>query len=217
MKVGTDGVLLGCWAELPTAGEVLDVGAGCGLVALCLAQRFAQANITALEIDENAAQQAAENVAASPFAEQVKVACDDFLQAPYPATAFSAIVSNPPFFQEDLIAPNLQRARARHTAAGLTFEALIARSAQLLASDGSLQVIVPTNAEATFHSLCNDYGFTLRRQTLVHTTTRKPPKRSLLHFQKGHCASPVVRNALYLMEEGRRSSAYQHLCRDFYL
>lgn len=217
MKVGTDGVLLGCWAELPKAGAVLDVGTGCGLVALCLAQRFPQRHFTALEIDPEAAQQATENVAASPFANQVEVVCDDFLQAPYPAASFAAIVSNPPFFQEDLVAPDPQRARARNTAAGLTFEALIARAAELLTNDGSLQVIVPTNAEAAFHSLCNDYDFTLRRQTIVHTTTRKPPKRSLLHFQKGHHTAPMVRHALYLMEDGQRSLQYQQLCRDFYL
>ena len=72
MKVGTDGVLLGCWAALPIQGQglALDVGAGSGLIALILAQRYPTLQITALEIDPSAADQAAEKVLASPFAAQ---------------------------------------------------------------------------------------------------------------------------------------------------
>ena len=58
MKVGTDGVLLGAWASLPTQGNILDIGAGTGILSLMAAQRSQQATITGIEIDNAAARQA---------------------------------------------------------------------------------------------------------------------------------------------------------------
>lgn len=258
MKVGTDGVLLGAWAELHGTGaeihgaeadlrgagaelvetgaepenpvttpaaassvaeriSVLDVGTGCGLVALMLAQRFPDAAITALEIDDEAANQARENVQRSPFAEQINVVTADFLH--YNAQTFDAIVSNPPFFEEDLLPPDAKRANARHTAAGLNFETLVTHSAKLLCAGGSLQVIIPKTAQTRFHTLCNLHDLVLLRATDVRTVQRKAPKRVLLYFVKGsnHSSTPTCRDELVLMDSGNRSEAYTHLCRDFYL
>ena len=71
MKVGTDGTLLGAWAR--GGRRILDIGTGTGLIALMMAQRFPQAVVTAVDIDEDAVGQASENVAASPFAGRIAV------------------------------------------------------------------------------------------------------------------------------------------------
>lgn len=216
MKVGTDGVLLGAWARVGSSSRVLDVGAGCGLVSLMLAQRFPEVRLTALEIDTDAAEQARANVERSPFAAQVTVECADFLT--YTAVQFDHIVSNPPFFEEDLLPPNAQRANARHTSAGLSFAALVDHSAVLLRDGGSLQVIIPKAAQARFHTLCTAAGFSLCRSTDVQTVERKAPKRVLLHFVKdAEAPETVLRDELVLMRAGQRSAEYAHLCRDFYL
>lgn len=231
MKVGTDGVLLGAWAEISACeSRVLDVGAGCGLVSLMLAQRFPQASITALELDAAAAEQAGENVAASPFVSQIEVVQGDYCRQDF-AQPFDVIVSNPPFFEEDLLPPDAERASARHTAAGLTFAMLVGRSAELLRGGGSLQVIVPKTAQNRFHALCNLNELVLVRATDVRTVGRKEPKRVLLHFVKGGVVASgrdavgttsdnsnvVARNELILMENGQRSAAYSELCCEFYL
>ena len=99
MKVGTDGVLLGAWAPLIQPRHILDIGTGSGLIALMLAQRYPQAQVTGIDIDTASIEQAAANVAASPFAERVSVKCQA-LQALQDATAsFDAIACNPPFFE----------------------------------------------------------------------------------------------------------------------
>lgn len=244
MKVGTDGVLLGAWAQLCAdslahqakdcesplistknplcAPRVLDVGCGCGLVALLLAQRFPETHIVALEIDPQAAEQAAENVARSPFARQIDVHCVDFLDenrcaSLVDAGAFDAIVSNPPFFEETLLAPDALRAQARHTATGLTFARLTARAARLLRPGGSLEVIVPKSAQDRFHAAAADAGCSLVRVTDVQTVARKAPKRVLLHFVKGAAPAHVERDTLILLCDGQRSVQYTELCREFYL
>lgn len=216
MKVGTDGVLLGAWAQLDASARVLDVGAGCGLISLMLAQRYPTAHLTAIEIDEAAAQQARQNVVTSPFVSQVSVECVDFLT--YNERDFDAVISNPPFFEEDLLPPDGARANARHTAAGLNFAALVDHSAALLRDGGSLQVIIPKTAQNRFHALCNAAGLTLLRTTDVRTVERKAPKRVLLHFVKSDSAPVrVLRDELILMRDGQRSAEYAELCRDFYL
>lgn len=216
MKVGTDGVLLGAWADCSGARTIIDVGTGSGLIALMLAQRFDDARVLALEYDVQAAAQAAENVAQSPFAVRIVVEQGDYCR--YNCSCVDAIVSNPPFFEETLLPPDVERANARHTlSGGLDFPALINRSAALLADGGSFQVIIPKNAQSRFNALCNTAGLTLRRATDVRTVKRKDPKRVLLHFIKGESLLPVERDEIVLMEAGQRSEAYANLCRDFYL
>lgn len=73
MKVGTDGVLLGAWAR--GGQRILDIGSGTGLISLMMAQRFPDAQVWGIDIDPDACGQARENVAASPFADRVEIAC----------------------------------------------------------------------------------------------------------------------------------------------
>ena len=244
MKVGTDGVLLGAWAQLyadssphresdsenppPSAKKgfsalrVLDAGCGCGLIALMLAQRFPDTHFVALEIDREAAEQATENVCRSPFAAQIEVCCADFLHddnedSSYKEQLFDAVVSNPPFFEETLLSPVAHRAQARHTAAGLTFERLTARASSLLRPGGTLEVIIPKTAQDRFHAAAAEAGFSLLHATDVQTVARKAPKRVLLRFIKSVNSREVKRDTLILMAEGERSEQYAELCRDFYL
>ena len=71
MKVGTDGVLLGAWAM--GGSRVLDVGTGTGIIAIMMAQRYAEADILAIDIDEGSVHQAKDNVAASPYVSRINV------------------------------------------------------------------------------------------------------------------------------------------------
>jgi len=188
MKVGTDGVLLGAWCQMPptpSAARALDIGTGSGLIALMLAQHYPQLQIVGVELDADATTQARENVTASPFASQIVVKQGDIMTEDWREDhlPFDMIVSNPPYFEETLLSPNQQRAQARHVHHGLTFEALAQRRAQLLKSGGWLQVIIPKTAQPRFVRCAQDAGFSLIHQTDVHTVARKAPKRVMLRFQ----------------------------------
>lgn len=201
MKVGTDGVLLGA---LATGGQnIIDIGTGTGLCALMMAQRFSNANITAIDIDNDACEQAAENVAESPFWERIKVlhtSLKDYASAQ--EVRYDSIISNPPFFEESLHCPDKSRNDARHTSS-LPFSELISCSKQLLTDDGTLTLILPITALSRIESECAYANMFIVRKIYIRTTEKKAPKRVVLYIRR-HSA-PVESETQTLMVKSQRS------------
>ena len=215
-KVGTDGVLLGAWADLKQSKHILDVGTGSGLIALMAAQRASEAEVVGIEIDPDAARQASENAQRSPFSERITITQSDVRDFHSPL-AFDCILSTPPFFTEETRPPVSERAIARNTAT-LTFVELIAAVGRLLADEGCFHVVLPSSAVPGFVALCLDCNLRLERQCLVSTVAGKTPKRSLLTFVSGIPSSPLLVEQLVLQTpDGRRTEAYQRLASSFYL
>ncbi len=215
MKVGTDGVLLGAWADVETAQRLLDIGTGCGLIALMAAQRGV-GEVVGVEIDEVSAEEARENVAASAFAERIEIVTGDICTLT-DESGFDCIVSNPPFFLEDTLSPDSRRAAARH-ADTLTFDRLTATAARLLRPGGLFQVILPTQSVRNIHAQCALCGLSLLRRTDVSTRAGKAPKRTLLAFVKGASPTPPHHDTLTLFTvTNEKTAEYAALTDDFYL
>jgi len=211
MKVGTDGVLLGAWAN--GGKQILDIGTGTGVIALMMAQRFPDAQVTAIDIDEGAARQAQANVDASPFADRVEVIHSSLQDYSLPInntfTKINSIVSNPPFFVDALKAPSHQRSVARH-ADTLSYAQLMQSASRLLANDGELSVIIPFDYRRRMEDEALFAGFFPSRICAVHTTENKPPRRYLLAFRKEPCS--LQKGELVI-----GSIEYCQLTQDFYL
>ena len=208
MKVGTDGVLLGAWAR--GGSRVLDVGTGTGIIALMMAQRYPEAHILGIDIDEGAVRQATTNVQASPFSSHIRIQQTKLQDMDDSFTGcFDAIVSNPPFFIDSLAAPDEQRNLARHTAT-LTYAELMQTAWRLLSDDGELSVVVPFDYRQRMEDEAIFVGFFPNRVCAVKTTDRKPAKRYLLSFRKHPC--PCEKEQLTIGSE-----AYRQLTGDFYL
>lgn len=213
MKVGTDGTLLGAWAN--GGRRILDIGTGTGLVSMMMAQRFADAVVTAVDIDEEACKQAAENVAGSVFADRIKVVnmpvqsfcCDD---------AFDAVVCNPPYFVDSLECPDRQRATARHASA-LSFGDLFACVSRLMAVEGEFSAIVPTESFCEFDSAAHINGFRCIRKCTVKTVPRKPAKRILVAYSKHGGGKFEYSEECIEDGKGNRSAWYGSLTDGFYL
>ena len=216
MKVGTDGVLLGAWS---TGGaRILDVGTGTGIIAMMMAQRYPQARVTALDIDEGAVRQASYNVAQSPFSDRIRVLQESVqehaVQSEKSGNAgqsgfYDAIVSNPPFFIDSLNAPDRQRNIARH-AETLTYGQLMQAAWRLLADGGELSVVVPFDYRQRMEDEATFVGFFPSRVCAFRTSVQKPAKRFLLAFRKHPC--PCERTEMTLGDE-----AYTLLTGEFYL
>ena len=181
MKVGTDGVILGAWAR--GGQRVLDVGTGTGIVALMMAQRYPEAKVTAIDIDEGAVEQATENAESSPFIGRVTVVHESVQEH---EGLYDAVVSNPPYFVNSLNAPDQQRNIARH-AETLTYAELMQAAWRLLTDDGELSVIVPFDYRQRMEDEATFTGFFPSRVCALRTVGGKPARRFLLAFRKHPC------------------------------
>jgi tRNA1Val (adenine37-N6)-methyltransferase len=215
MRVGTDGVLLGAWAEVLDARRILDIGTGCGLIALMAAQRNPEALVWGIDIDADSVLQADQNVQASPYAERVKIIqCDVRLfDAPEP---FDAVLCNPPFHPEHILPPDQARCAARNTSS-LGFGELVRRVDLLLSETGLFSVVLPMSVRSEFVSLCLLHQLYLCRQCEVSTVLGRPPKRIMLTFTKSS-SQPFVSETLTLQDaSGHRTLQYASLTEAFYL
>lgn len=213
MKVGTDGVLLGAWANIDNAKHLLDIGTGTGVIALMLAQRNATAQISAVEIDETAAQRARANFDMSPWAERLQVA-QCAVQEFSPAEKFDLIVSNPPYFVDSLLPPDAKRSTARHTH-DLSFEELDSAVCRLLDDDGRFALILPVVEFEKYLTITRLY---LVRRCDVYPKVGADVKRVMAEFAK-HEAIDLARETITI-EQDRRGDytvEYRALTKDFYL
>jgi tRNA1Val (adenine37-N6)-methyltransferase len=210
MKVGTDGVLLGAWAN--GGQRILDIGTGTGLIALMMAQRFPMADVVGIDIDEEACLQAQDNVSASPY-HRVAISCSDVRTM---EGHFDSIVSNPPYFEASLLCPDEQRTLARHTVT-LSYRELVNSAWRLLDDQGEFSVVIPISSKLRMESETALAGFFKVRECLIKTTPRKEPKRCMLAFRK-HPALSVEHTVGILQESPNVLSEWYHsLTRDFYL
>ncbi len=167
MKVTTDACILGAYTDVAEAKNILDIGTGTGLLSLMLAQRT-NAKITAVEVDDNAYQQALENVQDSIFKEQIAVfhqSIQDFT-ARNKGLSFELIISNPPFFQNHLKSQQEKRNMALHTDT-LSFEDLIASVIQLLAPAGQFVVLLPAYESSVLEILALEKGLYPQKKLLI--------------------------------------------------
>nr|WP_321358646.1 methyltransferase [uncultured Draconibacterium sp.] len=216
MKVGIDGILLGAWADVHDCNTILDIGTGTGLIALMLAQR-SQAQITAIEIEKNAAKESAENVAASPWNNRVEVQNVSLQKFAAETTSqFDLIVSNPPYFQNSLKAGNESRSLARHTDS-LPLADLAKLSAELLSVKGRLAVILPVDAALRFIELARLQKLYPVRFTKVSPYQQKDPHRYLMEFSKHQQDWETNSIAIRKNPEGDYSDEFKFLCKEFYL
>ena len=165
MKVGTDGTLLGAWAR--GGKRILDIGTGTGLIALMMAQRFPEAQVTGFDIDEQAVAQARENVVLSPFASRINMVCQD-ARCYEPDAAYDAIVSNPPFYDRSLVCPDDRRSLARHTSS-LDYRSLFLLVQRCLDDEGEFSVVIPYESQSKLESEASLAGFFKVRQCAVKT------------------------------------------------
>ena len=213
MKVGTDAVILGAWTNILTEGSMLDIGTGCGIIALMAAQR-SNGHITAIEIDEGAALQSKENFENSPWRERIDL-IHGAVQQFKPEKSFDQIISNPPFFNNALKATDPKRNIARHNDS-LSFESLLVSIDRLLTENGTFAFILPTTEAFELITLASVHQIHLNRYCTVFSREGKSPNRIMAEISR-HESVPVEETLCIRDSNNQYTSEYKELTKDFYL
>lgn len=227
MKVNTDGVLVGVWANIEDCRgsnyfRVLDIGTGTGIISLIIAQRVYELcsfSIKAVEIDKASADEAEENFLNSPWSRSINIfkgPLSDFVKIS--SEKFDLIISNPPYFIKSLKTDSARRSLAKHCDNSLPFEELAQSSAQLISTAGKLVIILPIEECDIFSQIAKVSGLFLTKKCFVQTTALKPPKRVLAEYKKTEPLS-VVEEALIIQDKlpGEFTEEYKNLTKEFYL
>lgn len=219
MKVGTDGVLLGAWCMAEQPRRILDIGTGCGLIALMLAQRFYCATIDAVEIESDAADEAQINFHESPWSMRLAAMTGDIRTVELRHT-YSLIVTNPPWYDTEMKPPERSRSVARHVDA-LAPEDLVARVSELLDPEGRFCVILPVEKTPRLIQAANSQELHLVRRTAVRPKPSKPAHRLLMEFSRtvAPCREAISSDELIVETEVRHdyTREFRILLKDFFL
>ncbi|MDE7449879.1 MAG: methyltransferase [Paramuribaculum sp.] len=222
MKIGTDGVLLGAWTPLPddsshTPVSVWDIGAGTGLLSLMIAQRLPSSQITAIEIDPGASQDARDNFVSSPWADRLNLINSDIFALSHNLPSPDLIVCNPPFYNEDIHAPQATRSTARHEGS-LGIEPLISLASRILLPGGALSFIAPWKRLDDIEYIAALHRLTPTHLVPVIARQGRDPIRVLSRLVKDAAPTVVDRTPITLRDSSNSyTSQYIQLTDPFYL
>ena len=210
-RVGTDGVLLGALCQVENAQKILEVGTGTGLISLMLAQRNANAEITALDLNEDAVKLAQENFKNSPFSERLQVFHQDF-KTFESQKEYDFVVCNPPFFEEN----NSVKDILARQQVELTFRNLIEKASKILSSEGIFSVIIPSESAQEFENLAEYFDLHLVRKINIFGIENGVLKRNVLEFSKKKSALETLD---FTIEKSPRkySDQYLELTKEFHV
>jgi len=216
-KVTTDSVLLGAWASIEDAANLLDIGTGTGLLALMAAQR-SEARIVAIEPDRNSFMQAGINITASPWHERIALLNTSIQNyKPDGNLLFDAIITNPPYFVDYLLNPDEDKARTRHTVT-MHYAELLEATGRLLSAEGILHLVLPVLEAGRFVELARGYDLFVLKRMFIKPTPGVPPSRALMSLQRG--IPKKIEESEMVIEKGGRhlySDEYVSLTKEFYL
>ena len=213
MKVGTDAVLLGAWADIEEANRIVDAGCGSGIIALMAAQRNSRAFVTGIELDADAAKQAAENCAASAFNQRIRILNADVLG--YEKDVFDHVVCNPPFHAGHVIPVNEQRKNARHASTGL--DAWFRMAYCLSNETGKASFVLPFESFESLKTKVAPSAWHVSRYCRVIPREGKEPVRMLIELSKDAIGLEESEVQIETTLRGHYHESYLDLVKDFYL
>lgn len=214
MKINTDGVLLAALVADTEPKHILDIGTGTGVLALMMAQRFPDAIIEAIEIDEDASATADQNFSASVFADRLSIN-NRAIEVYDNETQFDLILTNPPFFVNDLKNPEAKKGIARH-ADHAFFNVLVDKVNGLLANEGHFWFILPIKQAEWLMERAKFYGLKASKVIQLHSDKSKPAFRWIVCLQRKEMQ--IVIEHFYIYESEKvYTEAYRELLKGFFL
>ena len=216
MKIGTDAILLARWVEVSENDEVLDIGTGCGLIPLMLAQKGIK-NADAVEIDRDSYEEATQNFNNSAWKSHLFAVNDDIKH--YAITCgkkYDLIVSNPPFFFGDNIPEKAKKGLARHTNT-LSYNDLLISVKKLLKPEGRFALVLPALESKTFLKDAENQGFYLQKEMKIVPIEGKESNRVNMQLVVNQI-DEVERETFVLRNPDHSfTNEYKDFLKDYYL
>ncbi|MEY3085636.1 MAG: hypothetical protein RL037_1816 [Bacteroidota bacterium] len=207
-------MLLGAFVEARSPKKILDVGTGCGVLALMMAQRYPSAKITAIEIDENSCIDARKNFQSSTWSNRLQLIIDDFFQDSLPSN-FDLIISNPPFHLENVISINERMDAAKHWSKR-NVESFYHKCAALSNKRGELQLIIPFIWYEIHVDYAKRVGWNLYSKTMIHGNSIKVNLRTVLKFKRIDVDQVQLSELTIRNDDGSYTNEYKELTREYH-
>ena len=220
MKIGVDAVILGAWANVLNARTILDVGCGCGVIALMTAQRNQTSTIEAIDIDKGSIEEAAGNFLASPWLERLVAKQIDFndycsRHIEQSIQPIDYIISNPPYFDSGVATQDSIRLKARHQGQ-LSPSIILEKGSNLISDSGIIGMVIPVEQAEELTGIANSIGLYTIRKMIMTGREGREPKRCFIEFGRHHV--PFSTEHLTIeFHDGSFTPDYKSLCQDFYL
>jgi tRNA1Val (adenine37-N6)-methyltransferase len=216
MKVSTEACILGAWfaRQKNSATTVLDIGSGTGLLMLMLAQQW-DGVFHGIEIDPRAAGQLRENIDRSPWKDSCQVFEGDVRSYPL-AVVYDFIITNPPFYEQQLKSKDHSINLARHSDS-LSIEELLTTIDKHLSAEGRFGIILPTGRAVQFENMAKAKGYCLFEKLEISHSPSHTTFRSILHLGRKENGREK-HSTLYIRDSaGNYSAAFIQLMKDYYL
>lgn len=215
MKVTTLACIQGAWLPEFMPRSILDIGAGTGLLSLMAAQKY-DCKIDAVEIDQDTYSQLKENSDRSPWKNRIKCHHDDVVNfTRHNSMKYDLIISNPPFYKNQLKSPDNKINHARHET-GLSNEDLIDVSSRLISDFGKISILLPPAETTKLAELCRRKSLFFSDQLVISDSEKKEPNAIITILSKKP-SNMISKNLIIKTESGSYSSRFISLLEPYYL
>lgn len=216
MKVTTDACLFGAWVadQINDEKQILDIGGGTGLLSLMLAHKNQTATITSVEIESTCFHQLTENINHSPYTHRINPVHGNIIDFK-PTQKFNVILSNPPFYENQLKSEKHTINQARHDAS-LSLTDLFQVVDKLLDVDGFFYVLLPYYRKEEAMKMAVATGLGIERLTEVRQTPAHEPFRIMCKMLKGNYQT-IEDEIVIANKDGGYTEPFIALLKDYYL
>lgn len=217
MKVCTDSCILGAWfaKKLSQYETILDIGTGTGILMLMLAQKK-KANIHGIELDSSCFKQLKENIEQSVWKERLAAYNGDVRSHSF-ASKFDFIITNPPFFENDLPSLTNNENVAKHSHE-LTLKELIEVIDRNLSNDGAFGILLPFDRWKYFNGLSEQWHFHLCEKFFIKHSPAHNFSRAILQFSRHKKNDvPTFEMSIRKEEAAGYTDEFINLLKDYYL
>jgi len=214
MKIGTDGILLGAWADLSDKKKGIDIGSGTGVISIMLCQRNEILEIDSIEVSERAVVDAKKNIKNCKWNKRIKLKHED-LKLFSTENKYDLIISNPPYFKKSLKPKDLDRLKARHEES-LNYKDVLNFSEKHLLKNGTINLILPIDQKQEVIEYAEKFGLYVNKECIVFPKPNKNPHRLLIELSK--TKKTLESQSLIIENDGRHNYTdnYKKLTREFY-